>query len=104
MNSFFYFFFEKEKNTRGEKDTNSIKLKLDIKAILDQVIIKEEYPRCLIEISFDIISSRGNIKQQMINSACFALVKASVQIYDRFYSCSVVRKKKSHKRNTLLNY
>lgn len=57
------------------------------------MIIREEYPKSVITLSFDIIQKNGSLLHNLINLSCLALNLAEIKMFD-FFSASLCVKNK----------
>lgn len=81
----------------SEKDSEkNLQIKRDLLQILSNMIIREEYPKSVITLSFDVIQKNGSLLHNLINLSCLALNMAEIKMFD-FFSASLCVKKQNKK-------
>ena len=80
--------FPKNGSEAGENELLLNQTKSDLKYVLSNIILLEEYPKSLITISFEILESNGPVFAHLINLLCASLNFACIKTLDMF-SCSM---------------
>ena len=77
---------EDEKNLAYEEKAAKVK------RILESLILLEKYPRSIINLNFDIISSQEDVFCQVLNLSVFGLLKNSIEIKEPVSCTKCVKK------------
>ncbi|EAR84917.3 3' exoribonuclease family 1 protein (macronuclear) [Tetrahymena thermophila SB210] len=79
-------FLNKNDSNMHEETEQDIILKRDLVNMLSEIVNIKQYPKSILQLTFDIIQVNGPVFPYLVNVACFALSLAGIQILDIFSS------------------
>ncbi|XP_049850975.1 exosome complex component MTR3-like [Schistocerca gregaria] len=75
--------------SRMEDDQRKMEMELEISSILELIIMKEKYPKSVIQVNVLILEDDGSAFTTTVNCANAALVQAGILMYDMVAACRV---------------